>query len=279
MEHVIVKAIDYIMENITDEITVEDIANHCHYSKYYFNRLFKSVVGESIYAFIKRLRIEETAFKIANQREKTITEIVSQYGYSSSNFSSSFKDHYGIAPVLFKRERENQRVFMNSQGYYADLSGEEWTDYDEIMEKVDIDDFKVIFRRYIGNYHDLEKFWSEFLIDNKKYIENDSICYEISYDDPIISDADRCIMDLCIEVSDNTANHKNIMVIKGGRYLKYKYSGPKTGFFKAFQGIMGVWMPEAKYKVDFENRKMISKYLSVDCDKNFFRVEIYIPIL
>ena len=48
---VINKAITYIMEHITDKIAVEDVAEHCHFSKFYFNRLFREETGESVYAF------------------------------------------------------------------------------------------------------------------------------------------------------------------------------------------------------------------------------------
>lgn len=38
---VINEAISYIMERITDEISVEDVAEHCHFSKFYFNRFIQ----------------------------------------------------------------------------------------------------------------------------------------------------------------------------------------------------------------------------------------------
>jgi AraC family transcriptional regulator len=55
------KGIDYIMEHLAEEITVEDVAKHCHFSKYYFSRMFKAETGESIYAFIKRLKLDQSA--------------------------------------------------------------------------------------------------------------------------------------------------------------------------------------------------------------------------
>lgn len=50
-------AIDFIMQHINEDLSVDDIAAHCHFSKYYFSRLFRSETGESIYSFIKRLRV------------------------------------------------------------------------------------------------------------------------------------------------------------------------------------------------------------------------------
>lgn len=55
-------AIDYILQHTEEDVTLEDVADHCHFSKYYFSRLFKKQTGESIYAFIKRVRLEQSAF-------------------------------------------------------------------------------------------------------------------------------------------------------------------------------------------------------------------------
>lgn len=32
-------AIDYILQHINEDVSVDDVAAHCHFSKYYFRRL------------------------------------------------------------------------------------------------------------------------------------------------------------------------------------------------------------------------------------------------
>ena len=85
------RAIDYILNHIDEEITVEDISNYCCFSRYYFSRIFKMETGESIYEFIKRVRMERSAFRLKVEKDRSITDIGSAYGYSSSNYSSAFK--------------------------------------------------------------------------------------------------------------------------------------------------------------------------------------------
>ncbi|MGG7185690.1 AraC family transcriptional regulator, partial [Clostridium butyricum] len=68
---VVNQAITYIMKHIDGSITIEDVAGHCHFSKYYFSRIFKKETGESIYAFIKRLKLEQSAFRLKVERERT----------------------------------------------------------------------------------------------------------------------------------------------------------------------------------------------------------------
>lgn len=104
---VVNQAINYIMEHIGDEIKIEDVAKHCNFSKYYFSRIFKEETGESIYAFIKRLRLEQSAFRLKVERGKTITDIGFEYGYSPSNYSSVFKEHHNASPAEFRKNIES----------------------------------------------------------------------------------------------------------------------------------------------------------------------------
>ena len=41
------RAIDYILEHLEEDLSLEKVAMHCHFSKYYFSRLFKKTIGIS----------------------------------------------------------------------------------------------------------------------------------------------------------------------------------------------------------------------------------------
>lgn len=89
---VINQAINYIFEHIDEDITVEDVAKYCSYSKYHLTRMFKEDTDEALYQFIKRVRLERSAWRLKVEKERSITEIGETYGYSSSNFATAFKN-------------------------------------------------------------------------------------------------------------------------------------------------------------------------------------------
>lgn len=266
------------MEHIEEELTVEDIANYCHFSKYYFNRLFKSVVGESVYAFIKRLRIEKSAFDIRFENDKTITEIGEQYGYSSSNYSIAFKKHFGQSPISFKKDLCNSKVIKVSENYYADLTNKTYDDFNKNMKLVELKDFEVIYQRFIGNYHNHSKYWAEFNERFHHYIEEDSWCMDITYDDPVITDEDLCISDLCITTSKAIDKDCNTMIIKGGSYMVYSYDGSPHDIFEIFQSLFMIWMTNTPLNVDLKRRKILNHYKYIDIKNNHLTFDIYIPI-
>lgn len=79
---VINQAINYIFEHIDEDITVDDVANHCSYSKYHLTRMFKEDTDEALYQFIKRVRLERSAWRLKVEKEKSITEIGGEYADS-----------------------------------------------------------------------------------------------------------------------------------------------------------------------------------------------------
>ena len=103
---VINKAINYIFDHIEEDITVDDVALHCAYSKYHLMRMFKEDMDEALYQFIKRVRLERSAWRLKVEKEKSITEIGGEYGYSSSNFSTAFKKQLNVSPADFRKVSE-----------------------------------------------------------------------------------------------------------------------------------------------------------------------------
>ncbi|WP_348982943.1 AraC family transcriptional regulator [Desulfosporosinus sp. FKA] len=111
-EELINKSVDYIIQHFDEGISVKEVTDHFHFSKFYFCRVFKEVTGESIYAFMKRLKMDLSAVDIKLEKHKTITDIGLNYGYSPSNYSSAFRKHHHVSPVEF-RKSTNCTIMLN----------------------------------------------------------------------------------------------------------------------------------------------------------------------
>ena len=272
---VVNNAIDYIIKNLNNKLTVEEIASQCNFSKFYFSRLFKAETGESIYSFIKRLRMEKSALRLGTDINRTITDICLDFGYTSSNYSSAFKKHHKISPIEFRNLKKDNKYDQKHPLYNVKMTYQDFKDYNDKISIQVINNFSVIYKRYIGNYEDMTIHWPEFINDNKHLINNTTKFIEISYDDPNITDINRCIYDICMTV-DADKNFKNTKVIKGGKFAVYRYEGPVVEIFQAFKGIFNIWMPESKYELD--DRIGFDAYNNADCDNNYFEMDLYIPV-
>jgi len=201
--------------------------------------------GESIYAFIKRLKMERSALRLKLEKDKTITDIGVSYGYSSSNYSSAFKKHHSISPAEFRKAMDTT---IAPHPFYADKLArfKSYIEYDQQIIIKELDDFLVIHERHMGNYNELGKNWLEFTEKYHDFIKDDTLLIERFYDDPAITNVKQCLYELCMTVDQNCPLD-NVIIIPGGKFAISSFEGLIQDIFAAFQGVFTVWLPESGY--------------------------------
>lgn len=111
------RAIDYILRNLDQSLKLEVVANAAGFSPFHFHRIFRSLLGEPLNEFVKRIRLERAIALMsrknwATRKQQTLTDIAFACGFASSaDFSRCFKQRYGVPPSLFDIDtfRANQR--------------------------------------------------------------------------------------------------------------------------------------------------------------------------
>ncbi len=93
----IARTIDYLSAHLKEQVTIDDMADHVGMSRAVFHRRFKEATTMSPIQFIKSMRLNNAAMKIAEG--KTVSEAAWDVGYQSpSQFSREFKRMYGQSP-------------------------------------------------------------------------------------------------------------------------------------------------------------------------------------
>lgn len=268
------QSIDYIMQHLDQALTLDTIADHFHFSKYYFSRMFKEETGESVYAFIKRCKMDQSAVDMKINRSRTITDIGLDYGYSSSNYSSVFKQHRLISPAEFRKSTltDNVPVPFNSQRTAYFKTFEEYA-HDIHLEE--LSDFYVMYERYIGNYIDLEQNWYRFLDKNKSLLNDNTILIERFYDDPSITSQTQCICDVCMTV-ETDCELEHVTRIPGGKWAMCRFDGAIKDIFQEVQGIFSVWLPQSGYQMN--RRYGLHIYRRIDRERSRVVMDLCIPV-
>ena len=92
------KAIDYIEENLTEEIDYEKVAAESFSSSYHFQRVFSILCGYTLGEYIRLRRLSLAGAELANGKDKVI-DIALKYGYDSpDSFAKAFQKFHGIPP-------------------------------------------------------------------------------------------------------------------------------------------------------------------------------------
>ncbi|MCH5212849.1 MAG: AraC family transcriptional regulator [Oscillospiraceae bacterium] len=105
-EHIteIDNVIEYIRENYMENITVDDMVNRIHLSKYHFIRIFKRIMGITPYSYLTNYRINISKQKL-RLTNKSVADIAADCGFmDTSNFIAQFKKHTGVKPVQYRRD-------------------------------------------------------------------------------------------------------------------------------------------------------------------------------
>lgn len=275
------QAINYIYKNLDNSLTVEEIADQCCFSQYYFNRVFKLIVGENIYSFIKRMKLERAAFQLKTSKKRSITDIAIESGYSSSNFASAFKQYFGVSASDFRK--------MNNVPFKDSFAGvvehiNTLKKNENIFEEIDakmqlrkVEGMNLVYKRVICNYtRDLKGAWESFCkeMEEKYPLNKNSRFVGISYDDPLLVNEDRCIYDMCMEIDE--VSGIDVHRIETGMYACYEFYDKLDKLILVFNVIFSLWLPFCRYELD--NRTGLEIYQSGLDKKGNVCIEICIPI-
>ena len=101
----IARVIDHVSSHLDEAVTIEDMAEQVGMSRAVFHRKFKQATTMSPIQFVKAIRLNNGAIRIAGGM--TVNEAATEVGYaSSSQFSREFKRMYGQSPKQWSRSKQ-----------------------------------------------------------------------------------------------------------------------------------------------------------------------------
>ena len=174
------EAINYIEENITQELTIESIAKKALISPFYFQKGFAMLCGFTVSEYIRCRRLALAGSEIMATDEKII-DIAIKYGYDSpDSFTKSFTRFHGATPTAVRKSGAMVKSFAPLKIKFT-LEGGHSMDY-RIIEK---EAFTVIGLSRVFQYENamevVPELWAEF----NKSEKCDQICstYGINIDE------------------------------------------------------------------------------------------------
>lgn len=108
------RAIDHVVRNLREPLRLEDLSRVACFSPFHFHRIFRSLMGETLNQFVRRIRLERALYLMSHKPDLSLTEIAFECGFgSSSDFARSFKKRFGVPPSVFdlatwRRERRGE---------------------------------------------------------------------------------------------------------------------------------------------------------------------------
>jgi AraC family transcriptional regulator len=99
------RVLDYIQENLEDDLTIERLASVACLSRFHFARAFKRSVGKSPHRYVSERRLER-AKMLLTQGEQPLVDIALTLRFScQANFTRAFRQVTGQTPGQYRRCR------------------------------------------------------------------------------------------------------------------------------------------------------------------------------
>lgn len=156
------RALGYIEDNITSEISLEKAAKLACSSSYHFQRMFSFITGVTLSEYIRRRRLTLAALDLQIGNDKVI-DIALSYGYESPDaFTRAFQRLHGVTPSAAREPGVKLKAYPRLT-FHLSVKGDKDMDY----RIVDKPAFKVfgkgirVSEKDGENYQRIPQFWAE----------------------------------------------------------------------------------------------------------------------
>ena len=307
------RVIDYIEDNITEELSLKKLSHVANFSAFHFHRIFRAIVGEPLNQFIQRVRLEKAAMKLIGQSKLTITEIALECGFSSSSsFARAFREHFNVSASewreqmnvtnskngeaesnIGKQKSKMRKDSRSSSAYTEGIKSHEWRRQQMVDKKTlnvdvkEIPSMHVAYVRHIGSYKGEAGLFERLF--NKLFTwagARDLLRFPatkvmtVYHDNPEVTDESKLRTSVCITVPEDTEVDGEVgkMTISGGKYVIGHFELDDTEYEEAWNALYGAWLPESGYKPD--DGPPFEMYLNdpKEHPRHKSIVDIYIPV-
>lgn len=275
----ILRSIEFIENNLKENISLKDIAAKAYFSDFYFHKLFHLLIGDSPGEYIKKRRLYEAALAIRNSDVKVI-DAAYEYGYQSPEaFSRAFSKHFGFSPIEVKNNQTRLIPYPKPALTLTDLNHihEGVSMEPEIIEK---EEMKFVGPVYYGDNssNEIPEFWGKHFgkvteISTKK----GNGCYGVCFHTTDYVEKGLFHYMPAVEVENFSIIPLEAVgkIIPKHKYAVFTHKGKPDNLGETYKYIHGTWFPHKKYEIhegfDFEH------YTQDEHGNNVIR--IHVPII
>jgi AraC family transcriptional regulator len=273
-------AIDYIEDNLAEEIDMNKAAKIACCSVFHFQRIFTFAAEMTPSEYVRLRRMTLAAFDLQNSSNKVI-DIALKYGYNSPTaFTRAFLNVHGITPKAVRETGILLKSFPKIS-FQMSIKGGKEMNY-KLVEKPSM--------RFVGKKETVSK------VDGQNFIRIPKIWQELGEDTfneilQLSNNNPTGVMGICANFIENALDYyiasssndkvpENMeeLVVPAGLWVVFQCVGPMPNAMQAvWKRIYTEWFPSSGY--EHAGSAEIEWYSDGDGSKEDYVSEIWIPIV
>lgn len=273
------RVINHIQSNLDQPMHLEELASLACYSPFHFHRIFTACIGEPLFVYVKRLRMERAISKLC-YTDIPVTDIAFNAGYENhSSFCKAFKQQWGIPPSAFRKKGISPPSSPAAHTRLNTSSRGQDMEFVIIIRKTT----KVIYTRKTGSYDKAAREAWKTLCETalpKNLIDQDAEFIGISHDDPNITEPDKLRYDACITIQQDVKpeGEMGVQELAGGKHAVFTHKGPYEKLAECYNWIFSQWLQQTNHNL--RDAHYLEKYLNDpdETDPTELLTEIWVPI-
>jgi AraC family transcriptional regulator len=270
------EVVNFVLQNLSEELSLQQLADIAKYSPFHFQKIFKQVVGESPKQYVIRMRIETAAHALVMHKHKTVTEIALEHGFSSSaTFARSFKNYYRVSAEEFRNvpQKQNAERFQTVENETAS------EEIESCLKSLNIRVQKRSVCRCVfinAKLNDDESIQNAFRKVSQIAETNDLALPNSNFAGAVYMHSG--IYRAMIFTESNIPKRLNVLEIPAGKYVILDVWGGFKENFEKLKIFAEFWLPESGYRIaDIVGYEIFTES-PLEKPYNEIRKEIYIPI-
>jgi len=275
------RVIEYIDENLENDLSLDILCGVAAFSKYHFHRQFYAMFGINITKYITLFRLNRAAHKLV-YRTTAITEIAYDSGYDSPEaFARSFKRYFEQTPSNF-RKRPNWEHWKN---IYTSLTQIRTTDmHNNDVEIIDFPETSIAVLEHRGDPNTIMTTLQRFINWRKENAlpPAKSATYNILYDNPNDVETDKYRMGIAAQITNSIKDNNAGIIektIPAGRCAKLRHIGSDNQLSNMVAYLYAEWLPQSGFELrDYPIFLQRVKFFPDVCEHETI-IDIFLPIL
>lgn len=279
----------HIQGNLDRELPLEELAAVAHFSPYHFHRIFRGMVGESVQAHIRRIRIERAAVRLKHGEEGILT-IALDAGYESHEaFTRAFRGVMGRPPSAFRTEHRSLPKGASPAGVHFGLARlpEDFVPQAEGGATMEVtikrlEPLRVAFVRHVGPYNQCGRAWETLCtrLGPLGCLGPEVRFIGLCHDDPEVTPAERIRYDACATVPPTfqPEGEVGVQTIAGGDYALTVHRGPYERLIGTYAALCGQWAPRSGRTLSAAPGLEVYLNRPEETPPAELRTEIYVPL-